>query len=96
MKSKRDLSDQQFREAMAKHGWTKPDYQFLGYWQHRSGLHASTWNYRTNREALKALAAIGERHEAKGASRPARIAASTLLKLLAPVALAAAKGRAAQ
>ena len=59
----RDLTDKQFRAAMAKHGWTKPDYQFLGYWQHRSGLHASAWNYGTNRAALAAMSAMGEKHE---------------------------------
>jgi len=59
----RDLTDKQFRAAMERNGWTKPEYQFLGYWQHRSGLHASAWNYPTLRAALKALIAMGEKRD---------------------------------
>lgn len=65
----RDLTDKQFAAAMKLAGWTKPEFGFLGYWEHRSGLHASTWNYRTNRQALAAMTLMGEQHEAKKAAK---------------------------
>lgn len=65
----RDLTDAAFTREMAKHGWTKPEFGFLGYWQHRSGLHMSTWNYRTNRAALKHMTSAGNAHEAKHLAR---------------------------
>lgn len=63
----RDLTDKQFAAAMKLAGWTKPDFGFLGYWEHRSGLHASAWNYRTNRSALAAMTKLGEEHEQRKA-----------------------------
>ena len=67
----RDLTDKQFTEAMKLAGWTKPEFGFLGYWQHRSGLHASTWNYHSNRVALARMTAMGDDHERRKAEAQA-------------------------
>lgn len=68
----RDLTEAEFAAAAAKHGWTKPEFSFLGYWQHASGLHVSALNYPTRREALAGFIAEAEKQAQREAQRQAK------------------------
>jgi len=64
----RDITQAQFEKAMRERGWEP---SFLGYWQ-RNGLGICRLNYRTNRQALAAFIAWGEKHDKEAAERAAK------------------------
>lgn len=65
----RDLTRKQFVEAMKRHGWEPPAYDFgLGYWSHGS-LHVSEHNYATHRAALAAFIEQGRKHDEREEQR---------------------------